>query len=109
VTAGASVTLVVASGANAVPAVAGRSEVAAGSAITAAGFIPAERTIVDTTVADGTVLGTEPASGISQPLGSTIVIVIARGPGPTPPPDATSTPSPPPTGTPVPTTSPSRP
>ena len=103
---GSSVTLVVASGSNAVPSVAGRSEVAAGSAITTAGFIPAERAVIDTTVPDGTVLGTEPGTGVSQRLGSTVVIVIARGPAPTPTPDPTSTPNPSPTGTPPTTTRP---
>lgn len=109
VAAGSSVTLVVASGANAVPAVAGVSEVAAGSAVTAAGFIPAERPVVDTTVPDGTVLGTEPAAGVSARLGSTVVVVIARGPAPTPTPVPTSGPNPSPTGTPTPTIGPTRP
>ncbi len=104
-TPGSTVALVVASGANAVPAVAGISEVAAGSAVTASGFLPSERTVIDTTVPAGTVLGTEPAAGVSARLGSTVVIVIARGPEATPTPDPTDGPTPSPTG-PPPTTGP---
>lgn len=96
-TLGAVVTLVVASGSNVIPDVSGSSGVAAGSAMTAAGFVAVERAVIDTTVPEGTVIGTEPGAGASTRLGSTVTIVVARGqttPTPTPTPVVTPTPTP---------------
>lgn len=93
---GTAIAIVVASGFTTVPDVAGRAGVAAGAALSAAGFAVAERTVPDGTVPDRTVLGTEPGAGVRLALGSTVTVVLSRAPStPTPVPTGpTSTPTP---------------
>lgn len=96
---GAAVALVVASGRNAVPDVHGRTPLAAGATLTAAGFAVTERAVVDSTVPESTVLGTEPGEGTVIALGEPVTVVVTRLPArptptPTPTPTATATPSP---------------
>lgn len=96
---GTAVALVVASGRNAVPDVHGRTPLAAGATLTAAGFAVTERAVVDSTVPEGTVLGTEPGEGTVIALGEPVTVVVTRLPAwptptPTPTPTATATPSP---------------
>lgn len=94
---GTAVVIVVASGFTSVPDIAGHAGVAAGAALSAAGFAVAERTVADATVPDRTVLGTEPGAGTRLALGSTVTVVLSRAPSsPTPTPTGpTPTPTPP--------------
>ncbi|WP_025157866.1 serine/threonine-protein kinase [Leifsonia aquatica] len=94
---GAVVALVVASGRNAVPDLRGQTMVSAGATLSAAGFAVVERTVVDSTVPDRTVLGSEPGAGTVVALGDTVTVVVSRLPAPptpTPTPTPTTTPSP---------------
>lgn len=93
---GAVVALVVASGRNAVPDLRGQTMVSAGATLSAAGFAVVERTVVDSTVPDRTVLGSEPGAGTVVALGDAVTVVVSRLPAP-----------PTPTATPTPTTTPS--
>jgi serine/threonine-protein kinase len=96
---GATVNLVVASGSNVVPRVAGSQQAEAVAGIRGAGF----ETIISTReddAAPGTVLATVPADGAVTRLGTTVSVVIAVARTPVP----TSTPTP--TGTPTPTSTP---
>jgi len=95
---GTAVALVVASGRNAVPELHGQTVLAAGATLSAAGFAVVERSIVDSTVPDRTVLGSEPGAGTVVALGETITVVVSRLPA-----QPTTTPTPAPTTTPQPT------
>ncbi|MFB2598263.1 protein kinase [Herbiconiux sp. P17] len=94
--AGGTVNLVVASGSNAVPRIAGSAQADALATLRSAGF----ETLVTTRAEDappGTVLGSSPADGTVARIGTTVSIVIA-----TPRPTSTPTTPPPPTSTPTP-------
>ncbi|MFF2051038.1 PASTA domain-containing protein [Leifsonia sp. NPDC058194] len=97
-TPGTTVALVVASGRNAVPELRGQTMLAAGATLSAAGFAVVERAVVDSTVPDRTVLGSEPGAGVVIPLGGTVTVVVSRLPG-----QPSATPTPTPTATPSPT------
>ncbi|WP_223690444.1 serine/threonine-protein kinase [Leifsonia poae] len=99
--AGAQVDLTIASGFSDVPEVRGRAVASAGGVVVTAGFSVAERTVVDSTVPDGTVIGSEPAVGTRLALGEVVVIVITRLlPAPPATSGPTGTPSPAPSRTP---------
>ncbi|MBB2967743.1 serine/threonine-protein kinase [Leifsonia aquatica] len=98
---GTAVALVVASGRNAVPELHGQTMLAAGATLSAAGFAVIERSVVDSTVPDRTVLGSEPGAGTVVALGETVTVVVSRLPAqptttPTPAPTPTSQPTRPP-------------
>jgi serine/threonine-protein kinase len=98
---GTAVALVVASGRNAVPELHGQTMLAAGATLSAAGFAVIERSVVDSTVPDRTVLGSEPGAGTVVALGETVTVVVSRLPAqptttPTPAPTTTSQPTRPP-------------
>ncbi|GAA0439370.1 serine/threonine-protein kinase [Leifsonia naganoensis] len=95
---GTAVALVVASGRNAVPELHGQTMLAAGATLSAAGFAVVERSVVDSTVPDRTVLGSEPGAGTVIALGETVTVVVSRLPA-----QPTTTPTPAPTTTPQPT------
>jgi len=96
---GTAVALVVASGRNAVPELHGQTMLSAGATLSAAGFAVVERSVVDSTVPDRTVLGSEPGAGTVVALGETVTVVVSRLP---------AQPTPSPTPTPI-TTPPTRP
>jgi tRNA A-37 threonylcarbamoyl transferase component Bud32 len=98
---GTPVDLVVASGSNTVPAVAGLPREVAIETLQAAGF--AIQFAVDSTTGrpGGTVLASDPADGSSLTLGRPVTVVVAGTPAPTAPP--TTSPMPDPTGTAPPT------
>ncbi|WP_164515439.1 serine/threonine-protein kinase [Microbacterium sp. 10M-3C3] len=94
---GSGVDLVVATGANAVPAAVGASEGDAVAAIRDAGFVPlvvrAQRA-----GAPGAVAAVRPAEGSRLPLGSSVeLVVVDAGPSPSSTPRASATPTPDPT------------
>lgn len=95
---GTAVALVVASGRNAVPELHGQTMLAAGATLSAAGFAVVERSVVDSTVPDRTVLGSEPGAGTVIAVGETVTVVVSRLPA-----QPTTTPTPAPTTTPQPT------
>jgi len=97
---GTAVALVVASGRNAVPELHGQTMLAAGATLSAAGFAVVERSVVDSTVPDRTVLGSEPGAGTVVALGETVTVVVSRLP---------AQPTPSPTPTPITTPQPTRP
>ncbi|WP_394554313.1 PASTA domain-containing protein [Agromyces sp. MMS24-JH15] len=89
---GAAVALVVASGANTVPDVAGLAPAGAAAALVDSGFVVAYDG------GTGPVTGTRPAAGVTFALGSTVTVLRSTAqPTPTPTPTATPTPSAPPT------------
>ena len=100
---GTAVALVVASGRNAVPELHGQTMLSAGATLSAAGFAVVERSVVDSTVPDRTVLGSEPGAGTVVALGETVTVVVSRLPAqPTPSPTPTPTTAPQPTRPPAP-------
>ncbi|HTI32750.1 MAG TPA: PASTA domain-containing protein, partial [Miltoncostaea sp.] len=108
---GSAVDLTVASGSNAVPDTRGAAVGDALHALGAAGFATSSRTVIDSTVAEGTVVGSDPSPAVVVAVGSTVTLVIAGAdpavqPTPTPTPTPTATPAPtptrPPTATPPP-------
>ncbi|MFB2556200.1 serine/threonine-protein kinase [Herbiconiux liangxiaofengii] len=115
---GTAVNLVVASGSNVVPELAGSDQSAAVQRLRDSGFSATTSTAPSATSAagqapPGTVLAITPAAGTVLPLGSTVALVIAPAPAATPTPVATPSPTPastpPPTTTPSPTTDPTPP
>ena len=91
---GTAVAVVVASGLNTVPAVAGLSREAAISAVQDAGFAVGFSLETDVTTARGTILRSEPADATTLMLGRTVTIVVATSPTPATTPTATPTPTP---------------
>jgi serine/threonine-protein kinase len=102
--AGGTVNLVVASGSNSVPRIAGSTQADALAGLRSAGFEALVTTRADD-APPGTVLGSAPAEGAVARIGTTISVVIATPRPPvstptiTPPPTSTSTPTPNPTDT----------
>lgn len=105
---GSTVALTVASGSNAVPDSRGASVGDALRALGAAGFATSSRTVFDSTVTEGTVVGSDPSPGVVVAVGSTVTLLIA-GVDPAGQPTPTPTPTPQPTATAGPTSSPTRP
>ena len=64
----------------AIPDVSNMSYDAAAQALTAKGFAPTRGDDFSDTVPVDTVIGTNPASGTSQPRGSTVQITVSKGP-----------------------------
>ena len=86
---GARVTVVVSSGPApvAVPAVAGMSEATAVAKLRKAGFKPTPRAEASSSVASGTVIGTDPPAGTEQQSGSPVTVTVSSGPAPVKVPD----------------------
>ncbi|CAM5385455.1 protein kinase domain-containing protein [Leifsonia shinshuensis] len=113
---GSAVDLTVASGSNAVPDTRGMALGDALRALSAAGFTTSSRTVFDSTVAAGTVVGSDPSPAVVAGVGSSVTVLIAGAdPGgaptatPTPGPTATATATPVPTRPPPTSTPPPRP
>jgi serine/threonine-protein kinase len=105
VDAGSSVTLVLSSGFAAVPSVTGLSESDARAQLVGAGFKVQRTTVVDTTVAPGTVTSQDPPGGQRAKHGTTVTIVVAQ-PEPTPSAQPTQTAQPTPSTEPSPSPTP---
>ncbi|BDV32232.1 protein kinase domain-containing protein [Microbacterium terricola] len=106
---GGAVSLVVASGFNAVPPVAGSSPQRATATLEEAGFVVVFAETAGAEAAHGAVLGTDPAAGASIRLGATVTVLRAApaaSPSPTPPPTTAPTPSATPTHAPSPSPTP---
>ncbi|MBN9153307.1 MAG: protein kinase [Microbacterium sp.] len=99
---GTTVSLTVASGRNAVPAVAGMSREAAFEAIRSAGFVPWELAVAVPGVVAGTAVTTRPDRAVSEWLGNVITVLVASDAGPTPDPTPDESPAASPTPAPVP-------
>ena len=102
---GSRVDLVVASGSNAVPEVAGLARANAVALVQAAGFtvsVVARRVATAAGTASGTIVGVEPSAGTVLRLGATITLIEAEAPLPPPPPTSLPTPTPTPVPTPTP-------
>jgi len=93
VRAGSVVDLVVASGSNLVPAVAGLQRDAAFAAVQQAGFAVLVTSVDDASAARGTVVATSPAGGEQLGLGKPVTIAVAAGPAPTASATPTATPT----------------
>jgi len=87
---GTTVNVVVASGSNVVPVVAGLTRDAAEVAIRSAGFVAIFEDEIDLMTPRGIVLKTDPADATTLLLGRSVVVVVAASP----PPAATATPTP---------------
>ncbi|MFC6356690.1 protein kinase domain-containing protein [Luethyella okanaganae] len=97
VEAGSTVDLVIASGANTVPTVAGQAHGAAVAALESAGFAVKQELVPHPDARSGEIVGTQPAEGTSLRLGTTVTLLIAV----LTPVEPTSTPVPTPTPTPT--------
>lgn len=113
---GSIVGLTVASGSNAVPDTRGGTVGDALRALGAAGFATSSRTVFDSTVPAGTVVGSDPSPGVVGAVGTTVTLLIAGvdpsgqpTPTPTPEPTTTAGPTPAPTRPPPTSTPPPRP
>ncbi len=72
-----------------VPTVAGQTYTQAATAIKAAGLVATQTQSYSTTVPAGTVIGTTPAIGTPEKLGTTITVNVSQGPQMVPVPDVT--------------------
>ena len=104
---GQAVDLLVASGLNTIPAIAGMPQAAAVAAVQSAGFAVQILQQSSASVAPGTVIGSNPSTGTVQSLTSPVVISVAMAPAPTPTPSPTPTPKASPSVSPSPTARPS--
>ena len=91
--AGQAVDLVVASGSNMVPAIAGMQQAAAVAAVQSAGFAVQIVQQPNTSMAPGTVVGSTPGNGTVQQLASTVTIAVASASQPSATPSASPSPS----------------
>ncbi|HUQ63215.1 MAG TPA: Stk1 family PASTA domain-containing Ser/Thr kinase [Acidimicrobiales bacterium] len=102
---GSTVTLAVSSGREQVPVpnVVGRDQSAAANILGQAGFDTSTQTSASDSVANGTVIRTEPGTGTPLAKGSTVTMIVSTGPPPTTSPPTTVPPTtttkPPPTTT----------